>query len=723
CIMNSSFVPTDELTFSSLVDPESALEVTRDGRTRFKPKAKAVWKFFRRVFVGIFVTAAVAATWVAGTHSIKYAYLSREWKKSYGKYSDSHQNQTVAVYDAPFLTTWLCTIWTILFFPFFFFIQVVLIRDCATVRSLTYEAIHHFLTRGLTPFKFLSRILFFGALWVGTNYLYMLSLRVLWASDVMALYATSVSFVYLLSWVVLHEMFVGVRVVAVILCNTGIAFLAYMDGVSKTPTLGGVVLGAAAATGSAVYKVRRCVRRGWGEGECNRTGTMREGASFKRRAVCKMSRGWGEGECKRTGTMREGASFKRRAVCKMSRGWGEGECNRTGTMREGASFKRRAVCKMSRGWGDSSFTQVAIFFSLISLVNTLLFWPIPLGLYLTGIEVWTWNEIPWEPLLLAGALSLVANLLGNLGVLLTYDFFITLGLLIAVPLSICELGIEGIVHLLIQQIDDVVFSSVLDHDWYGLNVTGMRLGGFILISCGFVLSLFPENWPDYIALLLRKDRSPSFVLSSGSYLPPRLTASFLPRPLRRKKCDTVARMLRSPTRSKRDDTPQAEVSLIEFDDTENAAATEQVETEHDEFTLPDVPSGEISAEDEKKIRTVLRGKATKTASSLKACRLVPVGEEDPAELHYLMEFAEDLLTRLIWLKLKSNVEDKSKHVPMLKAEIDKSKYTLDLWERSRRPRSPAVPRREQKLPQYTHSQSSSPRGENSTRPQEKPIPQ
>ena len=45
------------------------------------------------------------------------------------------------------------------------------------------------------------------------------------------------------------------QIVAVILCNTGIALLAYMDGVTGTPTLGGVVLAAAAAAGFAVHKV------------------------------------------------------------------------------------------------------------------------------------------------------------------------------------------------------------------------------------------------------------------------------------------------------------------------------------------------------------------------------------------------------------------------------------------------------------------------------------
>lgn len=45
------------------------------------------------------------------------------------------------------------------------------------------------------------------------------------------------------------------QIVAVILCNTGIALLAYMDGVTRTITLGGVVLSAGAAAGSGVYKV------------------------------------------------------------------------------------------------------------------------------------------------------------------------------------------------------------------------------------------------------------------------------------------------------------------------------------------------------------------------------------------------------------------------------------------------------------------------------------
>lgn len=39
------------------------------------------------------------------------------------------------------------------------------------------------------------------------------------------------------------------------MCDTGIALLAYMDGITSSPTLGGVVMATSAAAGYAVYKV------------------------------------------------------------------------------------------------------------------------------------------------------------------------------------------------------------------------------------------------------------------------------------------------------------------------------------------------------------------------------------------------------------------------------------------------------------------------------------
>ncbi len=60
--------------------------------------------------------------------------------------------------------------------------------------------------------KFLGRCCLFSMLWTLTQFLLVYSLRVLGCTEVMALFATNVSFIYLLSWVVLHEHFVGIRV-------------------------------------------------------------------------------------------------------------------------------------------------------------------------------------------------------------------------------------------------------------------------------------------------------------------------------------------------------------------------------------------------------------------------------------------------------------------------------------------------------------------------------
>ena len=72
---------------------------------------------------------------------------------------------------------------------------------------------------------------------------------------VTALFATNASFGYLLSWVILQEQFVGIRIMAVIFSTTGISLLAYMDGTADSKTLAAVLTASAAAAGSAIYKV------------------------------------------------------------------------------------------------------------------------------------------------------------------------------------------------------------------------------------------------------------------------------------------------------------------------------------------------------------------------------------------------------------------------------------------------------------------------------------
>lgn len=356
-----------------------------------------------KIYCGVCVTVCVTASWVGATHCIKYLYFHPGPLSGGGIMGVNgtvaggptgrlrlHGPAVPTGYNAPFFTTWFCTNWTALFFPLYLLCRLVGAR-CRHGGAILQESARHFREKGFTAARFLTRCGLFCLLWVGTNYMYIHSLRILFATDVMALFATNVSCVYLLSWVILHEQFVGVRIVAVILCDTGIALLAYMDGITGSPTLGGVVLAASAAAGSAVYKVL---------------------------------------------------------------------------------FKKVI--------GEASYGQVSLFFSLIGLLNAALLWPLCLTLYFTGVETLPWERLPWPALLSASGLSLAANLLGNFSVAVTYDLFITLGLITAVPVS-----------------------AALDVVLYGATFAGMKLAGMILIAVGFFLVMFPDNWPDYITRLLR----------------------------------------------------------------------------------------------------------------------------------------------------------------------------------------------------------------------------
>ncbi len=48
--------------------------------------------------------------------------------------------------------------------------------------------------------------------------------------------------------------------------------------------------------------------------------------------------------------------------------------------------------------------------------------------------------------------------------------------------------------------------------WYGVAFKGMKLGGLILIGLGFLLVLLPDDWPDYVTLLIRWQTSLNFTM-------------------------------------------------------------------------------------------------------------------------------------------------------------------------------------------------------------------
>lgn len=215
--------------------------------------------------------------------------------------------------------------------------------------------------------QFFWRCTFFSLLCLLSNYMLIFSLRILDATIVMALVSTSVSVVYLLSWVVLHQQFVGIRVsfdwfyqnsfnigfkyvfffkiVGIIIVDTGVALLVYMDGIQHQ-TLAAVMMAFGSAIIYAVYRV----------------------------------------------------------------------------------FMRRMI-------GFTTFGQMALFHSLIGLMNIFFAWPLILILYATGVEIIQWGEIPWLLMTGASVCSIIAQLIASFGVICTYEFFLALGIFFAVPAS------------------------------------------------------------------------------------------------------------------------------------------------------------------------------------------------------------------------------------------------------------------------------------------------
>lgn len=78
--------------------------------------------------------------------------------------------------------------------------------------SLHRECCRFFGDDGLTPRVFFTKVAPFGLLWVLTNYLYLQALRKINTTDASALFCCNKAFVFLLSWIVLRDRFMGVRV-------------------------------------------------------------------------------------------------------------------------------------------------------------------------------------------------------------------------------------------------------------------------------------------------------------------------------------------------------------------------------------------------------------------------------------------------------------------------------------------------------------------------------
>ncbi|KAJ8348277.1 hypothetical protein SKAU_G00268660 [Synaphobranchus kaupii] len=96
-------------------------------------------------------------------------------------------------------------------------------------------------------------------------------------------------------------------------------------------------------------------------------------------------------------------------------------------------------------------------------------------LYLTHVEYWPFSQpMPWDMLCVLAVLLLAFNVLVNLGGVLTYPSFISLGVLLSVPASTAvDLYLTGTSQL-----------------------SQVRLAAAGIIGTGYLLLLLPEHWDD-----------------------------------------------------------------------------------------------------------------------------------------------------------------------------------------------------------------------------------
>ncbi|KAG3261372.1 solute carrier family 35 member F4 [Ictidomys tridecemlineatus] len=186
---------------------------------------KAVW--------GLLIILSVSSSWVGTTQIVKITYKN---------------------FYCPFFMTWFSTNWNIMFFPVYYSGHLATAQEKQSPMKKFRECSRIFGEDGLTLKLFLKRTAPFSILWTLTNYLYLLALKKLTATDVSALFCCNKAFVFLLSWIVLKDRFMGVRIVAAIMAITGIVMMAYADNFHADSIIG-VAFAVGSASTSALYKL------------------------------------------------------------------------------------------------------------------------------------------------------------------------------------------------------------------------------------------------------------------------------------------------------------------------------------------------------------------------------------------------------------------------------------------------------------------------------------
>ncbi|XP_076866983.1 solute carrier family 35 member F3 isoform X2 [Brachyhypopomus gauderio] len=165
----------------------------------------------RKALWGVAMVMCVCSSWAGSTQLAKLTFKQ---------------------FDAPFTLTWFATTWNCLFFPLYYIGHLCKSPERQTPKQRFRECCQFFGEDGLTA----------------------KALRKINTTDVSALFCCNKAFVFLLSWIVLRDRFMGVRIVAAILAIAGIVMMTYADGFHSHSVIG-ITLVVASASASALYKV------------------------------------------------------------------------------------------------------------------------------------------------------------------------------------------------------------------------------------------------------------------------------------------------------------------------------------------------------------------------------------------------------------------------------------------------------------------------------------
>ncbi|XP_051523224.1 putative thiamine transporter SLC35F3a isoform X1 [Myxocyprinus asiaticus] len=208
-----------------------SVRVNRQERLQFCLLMTAV--HLRRALWGVTVVICICMSWSGCTQLAKI---------------------TVRRLNVPFTLTWFSTSWNCVIFPLYYLGHLCCSKDRQTPRQRFRECCQFFGDDGLSVRMLLSRVAPFGVLWTLTSYLYLQGLRRIPATDACALFCCSRAFVFLISWIVLRDRFMGVRIVAAILAIGGIVMMTYADGFHSHSVIG-ISLVVGSASTAAMYKV------------------------------------------------------------------------------------------------------------------------------------------------------------------------------------------------------------------------------------------------------------------------------------------------------------------------------------------------------------------------------------------------------------------------------------------------------------------------------------